>query len=74
VDLPLGDWPDPEDPKQSPQKLLEQSDEMMIFNRCWDKLSPVDRNEIRLGRGRGPGRTIWHRVVGRLRTCMELAA
>lgn len=51
-------------------RLLDQ-ERLQVLQCGWAVLSEEDRNELRRGRGRGPGRKAWHLAVVKLRNlCM----
>lgn len=54
--------------ESNPEHSVEKQESLLAFTQAWDALPEVDRNEIRRGRGRGPGRKAWHEAIGRLRT------
>ncbi len=47
-------------------RLLDQ-ERLRALQYGWVALSEEDRNELRRGRGRGPGRKAWHLAVVKLR-------
>lgn len=54
--------------ESNPEHTVEKQESVLAFTQAWDALPEADRNELRRGRGRGPGRKAWHEAIGRLRT------
>src|ERR1051326_3006581 len=50
----------------SVEAIILQKERNETFKRAWEKLTDVDRQELRRGRGRGPGRAAWHKAIQRL--------
>jgi DNA-directed RNA polymerase specialized sigma24 family protein len=47
--------------------LFERGESYQILKCVWEQLSESDRQELRRGKGRGPGRSAWHEAAKRFR-------
>lgn len=50
-----------------PEKWVEKKEHLQKINIVWESISETDRQELRRGRGRGPGRKKWHEAIQRFR-------
>jgi DNA-directed RNA polymerase specialized sigma24 family protein len=62
-------YPSSED--TNPEIYFEKQERLQAVSSAWEKISEADREEIRRGRGRGPGRKAWHEAIQRLRTVIS---
>lgn len=63
------DWPASEN--GDPERYIETRERLQQFEKAWEIISEDDRQELRRGRGRGPGRKAWYRVIQRLRDMLD---
>jgi RNA polymerase sigma factor (sigma-70 family) len=50
-----------------PALIFEKEQHSQALERAWGYISEADRQELRQGKGRGPGRTAWHEAARRFR-------
>lgn len=62
-------------PENDPDAVRDRERRERCLDEAWRNLSPQDQEELKRGRGRGPGRTRWHEAMERFkdgfRQCYE---
>jgi RNA polymerase sigma factor (sigma-70 family) len=56
----------PSSEEANPEIYFEKQEDLQTLKRAWEKISEADRQAIRQGRGRGPGRKAYHEAMQRM--------
>lgn len=60
----------PSEPYSLEERLIQREWSEAV-KRAWNQLSEGDQRELRRGRGRGPGRKVWHEAAQRFRALLS---
>jgi RNA polymerase sigma-70 factor, ECF subfamily len=63
-DRPVDEFPSED---TNPARCFERKEYFQALDSAWQRISKTDREELQLGRGRGPGRKAWHKAVQKFR-------